>query len=192
MRIRVLALAVALLAASAVTSWAPAPVAWACSCVAMTTEEYADSADVVARGTVTAVESPADPGSSADDALYTLRIDEVWKGRVTTPATVLSAVDGASCGWEGIEEAMEIVLFGRYDGDDLRSNLCDGSGPADADVTQAIAEHLGDSRPALPAEVLDQQDEPQGDGEWSPWLVAGIVIAMIGAVAGAALAARRR
>ena len=151
MRIKALLVVVAMLATTLVVSWQQAPRAVACSCVALTPAEQADMADVVARGTVVLVERPARPTSSLDDATYTVELTQAWKGDPPGTVEVLSAVEGPSCGWEGIDEGMEIILFATSDGGAWRSNLCSGSGPVTEGVAAELTAHLGEASPVEPS-----------------------------------------
>jgi len=189
MKVRAVLVAVALLAATLVVSWQQAPRAVACSCVALTPAEQADMAGVVARGTVVAVERPARPTSSLEDATYTVALAEVWKGDPPATIQVLTAVDGASCGWEGIEEGMEIIVFAKSEGGAWRSNLCDGSGPADDGVAAELSAHLGEPTAVAPSPA----DEPSGGGGLADPRLAGIItLTLIASGLGAWFVSRRR
>ncbi len=188
MRIKALLIAVAVAATTLVTGWQQAPRAWACSCVQMTLEEHADSADLVARGTVVGVDRPANPSSSLDDATYTIALTQAWKGEPAGTVEVLSAVAGASCGWEGIEQGMEIILFAKADGSAWRSNLCDGSTPTDETITAALTVYLG-----APAAVDPSPPKPDtAGGPLSDPAVAGIAVLVLSAAGIGIWFARRR
>ena len=178
MKLRAVLVSVALFAATLVVTWQQAPSAVACSCVALTPAEQADMADVVARGTVVTVSRPASPTSSLEDATYTVDLDEVWKGDPPGSVQVLTAVDGASCGWEGIEEGMEIILFAQPDGAAWRSNLCDGSGPADDTVAAELTAYLGD-----PSRVEPSPGTPSAGVSLlaDPAVAAGLIVALVAA-----------
>lgn len=190
MKVRAVLVAVALLAATLVVSWQQAPHAAACSCVQLTPTEQADMAGVVARGTVVAVERPARPTSSLEDATYTVALAEVWKGDPPATIQVLTAVDGASCGWEGIEEGMEIILFAQPDGAAWRSTLCDGSAPADDGVAAELSAHLGEPAAVAPSPA----DGPSGGGAGlaDPWLAGIITLTLVASGLGAWFVSRRR
>ncbi|MHA6508098.1 hypothetical protein [Tessaracoccus sp. Y1736] len=178
MRIKALLVVVAMLATTLVVSWQQAPRAVACSCVALTPAEQADMADVVARGTVVLVERPARPTSSLDDATYTVELTQAWKGDPPGTVEVLTAVEGASCGWEGIEEGMEIILFAQPDGAAWRSNLCSGSGPADDGVEAELTADLGEPSPVEPSPGTPSA----GVGLLAdPAVAAGLIVALVAA-----------
>ena len=189
MKVRAVLVSVALFAATLVVTWQQAPSAVACSCVALTPAEQADMADVVARGTVVTVSRPASPTSSLEDATYTVDLDEVWKGDPPGSVQVLTAVDGASCGWEGIEEGMEIILFAKADGAAWRSTLCDGSGPVDEGVAAELTAALGAPRPA-PA--TGGSGGPAGSGLADPRLAGMITLTLVASGLGAWFVSRRR
>ena len=189
MKVKAVLVAVALLAATLVVSWQQAPHAAACSCVQLTPTEQADMADVVGRGTVVAVHRPAQPASSLDDATYTVALAQVWKGDPPATMEVLTAVDGASCGWEGIEEGMEIIVFAKSEGGAWRSNLCDGSGPADDGVAAELSAHLGEPTAVAPSPA----DEPSGGGGLADPRLAGIItLTLIASGLAAWFVSRRR
>ena len=190
MKVRAVLVSVALFAATLVVTWQQAPSAVACSCVALTPAEQADMADVVARGTVVTVSRPASPTSSLEDATYTVDLDEVWKGDPPGSVQVLTAVDGASCGWEGIEEGMEIILFAQPDGAAWRSTLCDGSAPADDGVAAELSAHLGEPAAVAPSPA----DGPSGGGAGlaDPRLAGIITLTLVASGLGAWFVSRRR
>lgn len=182
MKVKAFLVVVAMLAATLVLSWQQAPRAAACSCVAMSPAEQAEMADVVARGTVVAVDRPARPSSSTDDATYTVQLTEAWKGDPPGTVDVLTAVDGASCGWEGIEEGMEIILFAQADGAAWRSSLCDGSGPVTDDLAEALTAALGE-----PTAVAPSPGDPVAPGPSEvglaadPALLGGVMAVLVAA-----------
>ncbi|MBB1517189.1 hypothetical protein H5398_14630 [Tessaracoccus sp. MC1679] len=193
MKVKALLVVLAMLAATLMVSWQQAPRAVACSCVALTPAEQADMADVVARGTVVLVERPARPTSSLDDATYTVELTQAWKGDPPGTVEVLTAVDGASCGWEGIEEGMEIILFAQPDGAAWRSNLCSGSGPVTEGITADLTAHLGEPTPVEPSPVEPSPGTPSaGVGLLAdPAVAAGLIAALV-AVGVAVWFVRRR
>lgn len=144
MRFKAWTIVLTLLAGTVVVSWEQAPRAAACSCVLRTPAEYAETADLVATGTVVTAEIPANPTSSADDATYTIDLTGVWKGDAASTITLRAALSSASCGIEGIREGMVLTVFATKDGGDWRTNICDGTGP-DAEQTAIAA--LGEPSP---------------------------------------------
>lgn len=84
--------------------------AGACSCVGFSDADAFARADAVFVGTVVGYEPPAQPGSSADPALWTFEVRQVYKGEVTRTQQVVSEVSGASCGLE-IPRSGEFLVF---------------------------------------------------------------------------------
>ena len=187
MRIKAFLVVVAMLASTLVVSWQQAPRAVACSCVALTPTEQADMAGVVARGTVVAVERPARPTSSLEDATYTVELTEAWKGDPPARVTILTAVDGASCGWEGIDAGMEIIVFAQPDGGAWRSNLCDGSAPADERVAAELTAYLG-----APTAIAPTAGPTGGSGLSDPRLAGVVMLTLVASGLAAWLVTRRR
>ncbi len=158
MRFKAWLIVLALLAGTVVVSWQQAPRATACSCVLRTPAEYAETADLVATGTVVTVEIPANPTSSADDATYTIDLTGVWKGDAASTITLRAALSSASCGIEGIREGMVLTVFATRDGGDWRTNICDGTG-LDAEQTAIAA--LGEPTPV--AQSPRPSENPRGN-----------------------------
>jgi hypothetical protein len=132
---------------------------FACSCAAMSTQQYVDGADVVATATLTGVEPPPKRPvmSSGDPATYTFSVDRAYKGDVDEEVAVVSAVSGASCGLEGMREGRRYVVFAsQSQGDDaLWAGLCGGTAPwsadLEADVVAAAAPGVAEPPSAAPA-----------------------------------------
>lgn len=145
-------------------------------------------ADVIARVVVTSVERPQEVRSSADPVTYTALASAVWKGEVASAYVFVSALEGASCGLEGIEEGAEIVLFATSHGDGINepadgqyaSNLCSGTGPATEELVAELTGLLGDPQEPVGAETVP--DVPGSETGW--FLPAGIaVLAGFGVIA---------
>ncbi|GAA4895111.1 hypothetical protein GCM10025789_10680 [Tessaracoccus lubricantis] len=172
-----------LLAGIGVVSWHQAPRAMACSCADLSIAEKAQSADLVAEGVVVGVDRPENAVSSADDATYTVELTRLWKGPDVPQVAVLSALEGPSCGLEGISEGTTIALFSRDDGGVWRSNLCDGTGPISESTIGEITAALGEPSALTPRAPESTTPSPGGD-TGSPALPYTALI-----VAGAGLAA---
>ncbi|MDO5677786.1 MAG: hypothetical protein Q4G35_09820 [Propionibacteriaceae bacterium] len=165
MRMKSWLLVLLLLAGVGVVSWQQAPSAVACSCAVMSTAEHGQLAELVAEGVVVGVDRPVDAQSSLDDATYTVELTRVWKGPTDAPqVAVLSAIEGPSCGWEGIDEGMTIALFAKADGDMWRSSLCDGSGPMNEEMSAELTTALGEPVQVSPATA----NSPAPDGDELP------------------------
>ncbi|MBB1510316.1 hypothetical protein [Tessaracoccus sp. MC1756] len=167
MRTRSMLMVLLLLAGIGVVSWQQAPRAAACSCVAQSVTEHAESADLVAEGVVVGVDRPENPQTSMDDATYTVELTRLWKGPEAPQVAVLSPVSGASCGLEGLSEGMTIALFSRDDNGVWRSDLCDGTGP----MTEAMAAELSaaEGEPTVLTPSADSSTAPSpGPDNGSP------------------------
>lgn len=181
-----------LVAGIGIANWQEAPRAAACSCAVTSSPELAKMADLVAEGVVVGVDRPAEPQSSAEDVTYSVELTRVWKGPDLPQVAVLSAVSGASCGLEGIDEGAVIALFSKEDGDAWRSNLCDGTGPMTDAVEAELTAALGE--PTKVTAMADTAPAPQEEpANRSAWLVGGLAAAGIAliALAGVAFARRR-
>lgn len=164
MPLRALLMVVTLLAAVGAMSWQQAPRAWACDCAVLSTAEYGEAAELVAEGVVVGVDRPANPSSSAEDATYTVELTRVWKGPDAQHVAVLSAIDGASCGIEGIDEGSVIALFAHADGEAWRTVSCDGTRPMDDAAAAELTSALGEPVKVNPAVATpDPQPAPAED-----------------------------
>jgi hypothetical protein len=111
--------------------------AQACSCVGLSDAEAFASADAVFVGRLIGYEAPRAPTtSSLDPAVWTFKVREVYKGKVSRKQEVVSAVSGASCGLE-IPKHGKFLVFGKAtssnrfeprpaDGQ-LQASLCGGT-----------------------------------------------------------------
>ena len=130
-RTRVLGAMVAVTLGAAILIVGPsARPARACSCIGMTDEQAFAAADAVFRGQVAGYESPpAQPVmSSADPAVWTFAVAEVYKGDVAPTQAVVSAVSGATCGLEIPHQGEFFVFADRRDGTGgYSANLCGGT-----------------------------------------------------------------
>jgi hypothetical protein len=72
----------------------------ACSCAVGDPRTMLAEADAAFVGTFVAKHGPLRIQSSADDAVYVFRIEQVVKGSLGATVDVVSATDGASCGLE--------------------------------------------------------------------------------------------
>lgn len=155
-------------------------VAAACSCALSSLEEQVEFADVVARVVVEDIGGPADPASSADPVTYTVAASAVWKGDVESRFTFTSALSGASCGLEGIQQGQDLLLLATSEADGLTSSMCSGTAVATEEQVAALTDLLGDPTPPVGGAAV-----PEVTGSGGGWLLpAGIaVVAGIGVVA---------
>lgn len=140
-------------------------VAAACSCALLTTREYVEQADVVARVIIERIEPPppSEISSSADPATYTLRPTRVWKGGIDGTFTVESAVSGASCGLEFIAEGDDVILFANDSGDGLTASLCGGTARTSDQLLAEVEDVLGEGR-ALSVLPPAESSTPESSG----------------------------
>lgn len=119
---------------------------FACSCAMAGTEQYVSGADAVFTGTVTDKEPPSQRPvmSSMDPVTYTFDVERAFKGDLSDPLPVRSAMSGASCGLEGVRVGQRYVVFASESkrGDrELWASLCGGTAPwstgLEADVVAA-------------------------------------------------------
>ncbi|SDY77193.1 hypothetical protein [Tessaracoccus flavus] len=164
----------------------PAAPAVACSCAVSSTAEYAERADLVAVGTITGREVPENATSSADDATWTVEIDKVYKGDATPTVPVLTALEGPSCGWDHVSSGQTIILFANLDGEDVRSDLCSGTGAFTPELDAELATLLGS--PAAPTEAPAAAPD---EGGLETRTVVGLALLIAAAVVLVAGAARR-
>ena len=174
----------------------------ACSCVAASTAEHVDRAEVVFTGTLVEIEQ-TDPGdddvlSSGDPAFYTFDVEETFKGS-SGDGVVESVRDGATCGLEGMQvDQTYVVLAGETTSGGLDANLCGGTSVATAkliaDVEAALVPATEPPTPVatevptpvqpVPTQVASgvEQTAP-GDGApaWL-WFGGAALVAILGGV----------
>lgn len=157
----------ALLGAAGLVLFTPVA-AHACSCVGGDVAAYADRADVVFTGTLVEVTPP--PArlfwSSGDPATYSFDVERVHQGEVGASTEVRSAVSGASCGLEGMQDGSRYVVFATLD-DGLWANLCGGTDLARPGLVNRLERALGPARaPASdpPADVAGSVSSVESDG----------------------------
>ena len=103
--------------------------------------------------------------SSMDPVTYTFDVERAFKGDPSGTVPVLSAMDGASCGLEGVRVGQRYVVFasaGR--GGDLWASLCGGTAPWSADLQADVVAATGPGTPdppsAAPAGLAGSADAP--------------------------------
>ena len=123
--------------------------AHACSCVNQNTQDQVKKASDVFVGTVT---SRTRTGSAVT---YDVSVEQVYKGEVTSPATVTSAASSASCGLDSLLADKRYVFLGTAQGDSVEINLCGGTAPATerkvGQVTRILGAGTAPSTPPDPA-----------------------------------------
>lgn len=196
-----------LVAAAGLLLVAPAP-AQACSCVTADPQQFTRWADVIFTGTLLERTPPPERElmSSGDPATHLFEVDEVYKGEVGSKAEVLSAVSGASCGLEGMQEGTRYVVFAgnqNIEGeptDAWWASLCGGTAPASDSYVASVADVTGPGRApeqttgaplATGAAIADpaSQQAAREDEGLPVWLWSGGVLVLV--VSGGLLAVRR-
>ena len=144
---------------------------FACSCAGASTAQYVDGADVVLTGTVTDKQPPPKRPvmSSGDPVTYTFDVERTFKGDPSGPVPVLSAMDGASCGLEGVRVGQRYVVFASESRrGDLWASLCGGTAPWSADLEADVVAATGPGVVAppsvAPAGTGSDVDRPTGAG----------------------------
>lgn len=170
---------------------APAPAAYACSCVSSDPATLAQRAQVVLSGEV--LQRRADGPS----ATYVVAVRRVFKGAATPQEEVRSQASSASCGLE-LPSLGPVLLYARTTtrygtdpvarGDQLVADLCGGSRPG-----SDLPAGLGAGTPPAPVAVLGAPAGARstaGGPDWRPVLIlAGAGLA--GPLAVALVLARR-
>ena len=155
----------------------PAPPAAACSCAGPPFEENpdvdvtgVDAYDAVFIGTVLGWET------SGQETRWTFQIDSVVTGELATPIHVVTASDGAACGFESLVEGDQRAVGLTRRASQWESGLCS------IDVPQSL-DGIGDRRAPAVAEP------PFDDGRWSSnrgWGL-GLIGIGFGSILGAAI-----
>jgi hypothetical protein len=116
----------------------PLPVQ-ACDCALRSEQEVFSAADAVFTGTVTVRFEPTTGprDGSSDPIAWTIAVDNIAKGTVTDPQTVISAASEASCGFE-FTIGKPYQVYAQRVGTTLETDLCSG--------TRAV----GGASPAVP------------------------------------------
>ncbi len=161
--------------------------AYACSCapVEPPAVELQRAAAVFA-GRVVHVDVPPAVGgviSSADPVRVTFGVTEVWKGPVEASIQIVTARDGASCGYEFVPGA-EYLVYARTVNGELYAGLCSRILEASSPQDRAA---LGQGEVPLqpPPEEMPEPDE-LGSG-----LTSALLLGMAAVLAAAWLYSRR-
>jgi hypothetical protein len=163
----------------------------ACSCARGDDRSGFAHSDAVFVGELQDYDAREPMVSSADPAVWTFRVREVYKGDVARIQPVVSEISGASCGLE-IAKRGEFLVFASTRGpnapawvgpDELYAGLCGGTRPATTPLEGAPA-----ARGPTRATAVTVADD--GGTSWFvPVLVASCVVV---AVVGTALLLYRR
>jgi len=113
----------------------------ACSCIAMSPEEAARTADAVFAGTVVGEEPPAARDLLGPEPMgqvvYTFAVDGVAKGEVGAEASVVAGGDSAACGMTFSTKERWLIFATIQDGM-LTTSLCAGNLPLQPDEAPPI------------------------------------------------------
>jgi len=130
----IVAFVVATLAATALATVTTSRPAAACSCLSHTDAEAMAVADAVFSGTVTSVRlvGPSDggPGSAR---LFTVAVDDTFKGSPATDQVVRTAVHPATCGVT-VRTDDPVLVFATTGAEGMSTGLCSGTRVLDGPV----------------------------------------------------------
>lgn len=85
--------------------------------------------------------------SSADPVEVTFEVSTVWKGELKSKTIVYTALDSASCGYEGFEVNKEYLVFAYGTPDRLGTGICERTKPLSAATQELQQLGLGQSPP---------------------------------------------
>lgn len=173
-------------------SIAPMTSAFACSCMALSTREAFEMADIAFTGTVAGEDvgvppQPAPPVPGVAQVSYAFDVDAVYKGDVSQPQVVTSNFpDGASCGIGFAAEERWLIFVDLSDGVPWTSSCSANVLLTGNDAEAVLAE--------LPPPI-DSPPSPGGGAEEAPFdvpmpLLLGLVAVLL--VAGVSAWAFRR
>lgn len=178
------------LATTSLVMFGSAP-AFACSCALATPAEYADRADAVFAGTITATDGGDrnDPGGTVT---YTVDVTDVYEGEVAPEVHVLTSASSTACGAIGLPEGEPLMFFAAAPDDALTITSCGGTGPATQVMVDDVVGVNGPGTAPVVQESRSEEpiDEPESSA--GPWLVGGALGGMAGAVLLGVLLRRRR
>ncbi len=157
---------------------------WACSCASMTTAEHVKRADTVIDGNL---EWTASNGLTTT---YSVKVDDVFKGRAGVREKLLSPAYASACGLGDLATNKRYIFFvtGEHPGT-MQVDLCNGSAPYDAALAAQVQSATGPPGAPIP-ERSALVAAHQGSGHRWLWITGGVLV--VGAVAGTLAQARRR
>lgn len=136
-----------LLALSAVAA-GPAPCSWACSCIPRTFDEAVAGSDLIATATVLSAEKQFD-----GDAIYELRLVQVWKGEHSSTVRLGTNTQTAACGLGVLEEGETLTLWASGADGEYGMSWCDYPTDAEDDTHAQLTRELGEPHaPPAPPE----------------------------------------
>lgn len=162
---------------------APSP-ARACSCIAPDAEEMLGRADYAFVGSIVSVERLGQ-GQFGGEALFTFEVRGWAKGNLGETVSVVSADNGAACGYE-IAPGNEAAIFLYKSDGRLTGGLCDTMGAADLEAVADL------EAPAASEAPPPGDPGPVPDGRSPLPLVAASAAGVAAAALGAWAIVRRR
>ena len=163
----------------------PSP-SWACSCAAVSTAEHVQYAGTVAAGTV---DWTATDGQTRT---YKVDFDTVWKGAAAGSEKLSTSAYDAACGLGDLATGKRYLFFieGRHPGT-MRVGLCGGTAAYDDALAREVQQVTGP--PGKPLSAPTNEAAPDSSGVGSrPLVVLGLGAVVLGGLAAAAVALRRR
>ena len=202
--------ALALAVTSLVVHGASGTPAYACSCARDGIPQFVEGAEAVFTGSVT---DRAQSGGDLGPVVYTVAVDQVYKGEVGPEVELSTAAHSAACGLPGLPEGEPLLFFGSGHADvgrgagpgdtDFAINLCNGTGAtSDRELAEVEAAAGAPSEPEGGSATDDATgtatsgtegaDGSGSDDGVSAWLVGGLGVgALVLAVLVAVLLRRR-
>ena len=187
--------ALALAVTSLVMHGATGTPAYACSCARDGIPQFVEGAEAVFTGSVT---DRAQSGGDLGPVVYTVAVDQVYKGEVGPEVALSTAPHSAACGLPGLPEGEPLLFFGSGHSDvgrgagggntDFAINLCNGTGAtSDRELAEVEAAAGAPHEPEGRSSLDDAPDPAAGDASGtegsggsgsddgvSAWLVGGL------------------
>jgi hypothetical protein len=168
-----------------------APAAHACSCTALTFEQAADAADLIADVSVGSA-----LGQDGSDVTYSAVVDTVWKGEESRTITLRTAEETTACGLGRIAAGTRLLVWATGADGAYSSTWCALPADGGPDDRERLTELLGE-----PADLTDQPVPAAAGGVELPptWVLVGgaavagtILLNTTALVVAAVLVLRRR
>ena len=173
--------------------------AYACSCAALTPEQYVDNADIIVVGTVVRLietteefPTPAEkPGGQIPDVDAALQVERYLKGSGPAEIEVDDPPSGGTCGFlEQASLGQRHLLFLTGETSPLQTHLCSGSTPLvdTPHVQQFLQDVQTITGPGTlpPTGSTPPSEQPASDTPWLP-IILGSALAASGLAASAFL-----
>lgn len=147
---------------------------YACDCAAAPDVlKHRDEHDAVFKGTVVSENKKKGKGIISSGGTYKITFDvsEVWRGKVTSSITVLSAFHEASCGFS-FEEGKTYLVYAKLKDSDLHVSLC--SRTASIDMASEDLSLLGSG--SAPPELPLSQKAASSESNATLWILSIIML----------------